>query len=107
MQEYQTDFTVAASHPALPGHFPGNPLVPGVVILDAVIRAAGQWQPGCRVRRVSSAKFVSPLLPQQPLRITLRAGGEGVAGFDCRVAERLVAQGKLELAREGDEPGLV
>ena len=30
---------IHADHPSLPGHFPGAPLVPGVVILDEVIAA--------------------------------------------------------------------
>ncbi|MBF0263677.1 MAG: hypothetical protein HQL46_00265 [Gammaproteobacteria bacterium] len=34
----QTEFTIAANHPSLEGHFPDNPVVPGVVILDQVSR---------------------------------------------------------------------
>ena len=30
-------FTIPADHPALPGHFPGQPIVPGVVVLDRVV----------------------------------------------------------------------
>ena len=36
------DFSIAPDHPALEGHFPGQPIVPAVVILDAVLAAAGQ-----------------------------------------------------------------
>jgi 3-hydroxymyristoyl/3-hydroxydecanoyl-(acyl carrier protein) dehydratase len=37
------DFTIPAEHPALPGHFPGRPVVPGALLLDHVLgrRAAG------------------------------------------------------------------
>jgi 3-hydroxyacyl-[acyl-carrier-protein] dehydratase len=31
--------TISADHPSLPGHFPGTPIVPGVVILDEILAA--------------------------------------------------------------------
>lgn len=107
MQTYQTERIIDASHPALSGHFPGNPVVPGVVILDAVFQALGEWQAGLAPVQVQNAKFVSPLLPQEALRISLSLRDGSSAGFECRVAGRLVAQGTLALKRDGHEPGLV
>ena len=59
---------VPAQHPALAGHFPGNPIVPGVVVLDAVVSAAEAWLgAGFRVDRLTYAKFLAPLKPERPL----------------------------------------
>jgi 3-hydroxymyristoyl/3-hydroxydecanoyl-(acyl carrier protein) dehydratase len=35
-ERHEATFAVPASHPSLPGHFPGAPVVPGVVVLDLV-----------------------------------------------------------------------
>ena len=37
MRRLDFEVRVAADHPSLQGHFPGNPIVPGVVLLDTVI----------------------------------------------------------------------
>jgi len=37
--------TIRRDHPSLPGHFPGNPVVPGVVILEEVLEAIRQTEP--------------------------------------------------------------
>ncbi len=57
-------FSVPADHPAIPGHFPGNPVVPGVLILDYVLRAyeASRTSP-MSPRRFTSVKFLQPLRP--------------------------------------------
>jgi len=64
---------IAQSHPALAGHFPGQPIVPGVVLLDQVLAAAQRWLGrSVRLRTLRQAKFVAPLLPEQESQIELK-----------------------------------
>jgi 3-hydroxyacyl-[acyl-carrier-protein] dehydratase len=64
MKRLEFEIRVAADHPALKGHFPGNPIVPGVVLLDAVI-ANIELATGGRISRVQQAKFHSVLRPSE------------------------------------------
>ncbi len=84
---------IPATHPALPGHFPGNPVVPGVVLLRGVAEALRQWR-GERLRRFD-AKFLAPLLPGQDARIELQ-GDEGRVRFAIRRENTVLARGVLE-----------
>jgi 3-hydroxymyristoyl/3-hydroxydecanoyl-(acyl carrier protein) dehydratase len=73
-------FAVAATHPCLPGHFPGQPLVPGVLLLDHVFQAmreAGLPPPA----RLLRAKFTAPVRPGQVVELTLREAGAARIGF--------------------------
>ncbi|HEX5663981.1 MAG TPA: hypothetical protein VFX93_10845 [Xanthomonadaceae bacterium] len=63
--------SVPADHPCLPGHFPGRPLVPGVVILDRVIAAIEAANGTLGGLRLPQVKFVRPLLPEQAATIEL------------------------------------
>ena len=77
MSDFQTTLRFDAAHPALPGHFPGQPLVPGVLLLEQVALALRAWR-GLRLSRVLEAKFMTPLLPDQSVRLALsEATGDG------------------------------
>ncbi|NII10876.1 hydroxymyristoyl-ACP dehydratase [Oleiagrimonas sp. C23AA] len=96
MNEYTHDFTIAAEHPCLPGHFPGHPLVPGVLILDEVACALRSWRQKA-LTRVIDAKFIAPLLPAQSARVTLSAGRDPQrVRFAVHRGDTLLARGQLE-----------
>lgn len=70
-------FVIDPDHPCLRGHFPGHPLVPGVVLLDRVLAAlADTWGEPAETRW-PQVKFVQPLLPGQAARVELE--GEGAS----------------------------
>jgi 3-hydroxymyristoyl/3-hydroxydecanoyl-(acyl carrier protein) dehydratase len=63
---------VAADHPALAGHFPGQPIVPGVVLLDEALLALAQAHQLSLARLdVVVAKFLSPVRPGEALAVTI------------------------------------
>ncbi|MDN3517123.1 hypothetical protein QWY84_05825 [Aquisalimonas lutea] len=95
-------FTIPADHPCLPGHFPGDPVVPGVVLLDhalAAIRPADS-PAGLEIARV---KFRRPVRPQQA--VAVEAGdpdGHGRVVFRCRVEGDTVVEGMVRSRAAAD-----
>lgn len=63
------ELQIASDHPALPGHFPGRPVVPGVVILDRVLAAIEAAGAPLGSLQLPQVKFLRPLLPGQAARI--------------------------------------
>jgi 3-hydroxymyristoyl/3-hydroxydecanoyl-(acyl carrier protein) dehydratase len=61
------EFAIAAVHPALPGHFPGQPVVPGVLLLAQVLEAAlakPEWAARLGTQpRLAVIKFLAPVTP--------------------------------------------
>ncbi|PWC90873.1 hypothetical protein TSH100_02325 [Azospirillum sp. TSH100] len=78
----QTDIHFPADHPTAAGHFPGNPVIPGAVLLDtaltAIAAAEGLASGPCRLR---AAKFLSPVRPGECMRIEWQATATGGIAF--------------------------
>lgn len=87
-------FCIPHDHPALAGHFPGNPVVPGVVVLDHVVAAieasAGTLPP----LRLPQVKFLAPLRPGEDAEVLLE-GADGRWRFRVVRAGGDIATGEI------------
>jgi 3-hydroxyacyl-[acyl-carrier-protein] dehydratase len=98
---HATVVRIAADHPALPGHFPGQPIVPGVVLLDCVLQAAERWlQRPLHVTGLPNVKFTAPLLPEQAAQLQLKLEPHDLR-FNVSRDGAVIAQGLFRLAAEG------
>jgi 3-hydroxymyristoyl/3-hydroxydecanoyl-(acyl carrier protein) dehydratase len=91
--------SIAKNHPAFAGHFPGMPVVPGVVLLDEALHAIGEQLgielSACEIR---SLKFLSPLVPGEPAFVLHEMTDSGTIRFEIVSGERKVASGMLRPA---------
>ena len=99
LMNFETCRTIPADHPSLDGHFPGAPIVPGVVILDEVAAALTEWQKDSQLLGIRIVKFVQPLQPGRPFTICLAAvpSREKEVDFSCRIEGRAFVEGRLEI----------
>jgi 3-hydroxymyristoyl/3-hydroxydecanoyl-(acyl carrier protein) dehydratase len=91
---------IPATHPALPGHFPGQPIVPGVLLLDEV-REVVEARSGRRVQCVAQLKFMEALAPGERAWLQARIeGGQVTFHVTAARADETVtlARGSLLLA---------
>lgn len=91
---------IAPDHPAMAGHFPGNPIVPGVVILEEVARAAGSLGHRSRLARIETAKFRAPLPPGVAFVIRLADGERGRVDFTVERDGEILATGRLAMEHD-------
>ncbi len=97
--------TFPPEEPFFRGHFPGEPIVPAVILTEALAQTAGiaggGEGRGFRLTAIKAMKFPGAVRPQE--EITLRAEKRGAVGglwqFDvvARVGERVVAEGVVVL----------
>ncbi len=87
---------IDAGHPAFDGHFPGTPVLPGVVLLERVLdgirtssaHGSPRWQ-------VQAAKFLRVVSPGEELLIEHEAGPDGSIRWWVRAGDEPVANGVL------------
>jgi len=101
---------VSANEPYFPGHFPHRPVMPGVLILEAMAQAAGilvfrtlGTRPDDKsvyyYAGIDGARFKRPVEPGDRLEIevTIQGSKRGIWKFACRarVGEALAAEAEI------------
>jgi acyl-coenzyme A synthetase/AMP-(fatty) acid ligase len=84
---------IPIDHPAGPGHFPGNPIVPGAVLLNELVAALfpDDW-----CGEIEAAKFHHPVRPGDTISVACRTEGASTR-FECRLtgSDQLVLSGAV------------
>ncbi len=99
-------FSIPTDHPSLPGHFPGHPVVPGVVILERVLEAieaihGSLTQEPLTTLRLPQVKFMRPLLPGERADVVI-SGGTPRWHFRVLHGNALLASGEVALDAHAD-----
>ena len=92
---------IAVDHPALTGHFPGQPVLPGVALLAEVLEAA-LGEPALAAcigsePRLAVVKFLAPVGPGAALKFDFRLGARTLE-WRVRESDRDVASGQIARA---------
>ena len=105
MRSNHFSFTIATDHPAFEGHFPGQPILPGVVLLAEVLAGIER----CLDRplddvRIKVAKFHAPVGPGAQLEVELTDAGSiafTVSSAGTRVATGTIAIDAVSSGNDG------
>ena len=105
MSRFEFEILVSADHPSIPGHFPGKPIVPGVLMIDQVLAGVLQLG-GLELVRLQHVKFSSVLLPDEPAHVLCEVAGEQ-ATFQItskkQNTNKIFASGKMLMQIQSNE----
>ncbi len=104
MKTLNKQFHIAANQPVLQGHFPGRPILPGVMLLSFVKETLSQeLGQNCRIKKIIRHKFVKPVFPKFTIRVECKLSQvqpESVFSVNCSIFDQndhLVASGQYNV----------
>jgi 3-hydroxyacyl-[acyl-carrier-protein] dehydratase len=89
----------ASNHPTAAGHFPSNPIIPGAVLLDEVLRAVTGSASDTGDVTIRAVKFFRAIRPGEAVHVRWQSQADGGIRFECRLVEGddLAAAGTLAI----------
>ena len=69
---------IEMDHPALAGHFPGNPVAPAALLVQRIAASLAQIDPDLVIHGLTRTRFRHPLKPEQNFQIRLAQSGENL-----------------------------
>ena len=103
---YEKSWYIAPNQPVFAGHFPGNPIMPGVLVLG-LLKSLLAEHSGAQVQiaAIKRQKFMRPVLPGDTLCIRINkldVDGEFLdVNYQASVAEGPVAKGSISFQQAG------
>jgi 3-hydroxyacyl-[acyl-carrier-protein] dehydratase len=108
---------VTVNEPFFQGHFPGQPIMPGVLILEAMAQATGLLAFSGLIDTndklymlvgIDKARFRGQVVPgdQLKLQVTLKRNVRGIGMFDCKalVDDEVVAEAQMMCSAQDRNP---
>lgn len=87
---------IPGTHPSLAGHFPGSPVIPGVVILDEVIAYISETKErNITVSSIPYIKFLNPMEPDEDFTINLAENEKSKINFSVESHGKTILSGSL------------
>ncbi len=93
---FEARIDIPVDHPCFPGHFPGQPILPGVLLLERVMSLAqtslGRSHNECTVYNI---KFLAAVVPGDVLDVQLASTNSNEYKFTVRICQAGGAEGVL------------
>jgi 3-hydroxyacyl-[acyl-carrier-protein] dehydratase len=91
-------------YPAAQGHFPGNPIIPGAVLLSEAVRLIeADLRRSLAPYRIRRAKFLHAARPGDELLIAFTHSARNTIKFECAVGASAVLVGEVECSASSTE----
>jgi len=89
-------YCVNSDHPAIQGHFPAMPVVPGALILEYVVQSVLEnLADNIKISGFSAVKFLMPVLPEQVFQVELVVSGKSKIDFNVVLDKHIAVMGTL------------